>query len=143
MSTTNRRRRERGAAAVEMAIVLPVLLLVMGGIVDFGRALFTQNIATNAAREGVRMRALGYTTAQADTRIQQSMVGVSAPSYAVTYTLVQGSAGTLTANAACPSAPTITDRQRVTVTLSNFDWIFPLPLTPPDLSAQAEMRCGG
>ena len=143
MSTTNRRRRERGAAAVEMAIVLPVLLLVMGGIVDFGRALFTQNIATNAAREGVRMRALGYTTTQADTRIQQSMVGVSAPSYAVTYTLVQGSAGTLTANAARPSAPTITDRQRVTVTLSNFDWIFPLPLTPPDLSAQAEMRCGG
>ena len=143
MSTTNRRRRERGAAAVEMAIVLPVLLLVMGGIVDFGRALFTQNIATNAAREGVRMRALGYTTAQATTRINQSMVGVSAPSYAVVYTLVQGTAGTLTANGACPSAPTITDRQRVTVTLSNFDWIFPLPLTPPDLTAQAEMRCGG
>ena len=143
MSTTNRRRSERGAAAVEMAIVLPVLLLVMGGIVDFGRALFNQNIATNAAREGVRMRALGYTTAQATTRINQSMVGVSAPSYTIAYTLVQGSAGTLTADAACPSAPTITDRQRVTVTLSNFDWIFPLPLTPPDLSAQAEMRCGG
>ena len=47
-------RRERGAVAVEMAIILPLLLLVVGGIVDFGRLLFTQNIVTNAAREGAR-----------------------------------------------------------------------------------------
>ena len=36
------KRVERGAAAVEMALVLPVLLLLIGGIVDFGRAFFTQ-----------------------------------------------------------------------------------------------------
>jgi Flp pilus assembly protein TadG len=48
------KRVERGAAAVEMALVLPVLLLLIGGIVDFGRAYFTQIMLTNAAREGAR-----------------------------------------------------------------------------------------
>ena len=143
MSTTNR-RRERGAAAVEMALVLPLLLLVLGGMIDFGRALFTQNVATNAAREGVRMRALGYTTAQADTRMTQSMVGINAPSYTAAYTLVQGGTpGTTTTDGACPTAPLITDRQRVVVTITNFSWLFPLPVPTPTLTAQAEMRCGG
>ena len=138
---------ERGAAAVEMAIVLPLLLLVMGGMVDFGRALFTQNVATNAAREGARMRALGYTTAQADVRISQSMVGspTSSPTpHSVVYTLVQGgSPGTTLTNGNCPATPAITDRQRVVVTITNFNWIFPLPVTAPTLTAQAEIRCGG
>ena len=50
----NSGRRERGAVAVEMAIVLPILVLLVGGIVDFGRAYFTQVVLTNAAREGAR-----------------------------------------------------------------------------------------
>jgi Flp pilus assembly protein TadG len=49
-----RRHRESGAAAVEMAIILPVLILLVGGIVDFGRAFYTQVVLTNAAREGTR-----------------------------------------------------------------------------------------
>ena len=48
------KRFERGAAAVEMALVLPVLILFIGGIVDFGRAYFTQVVLANAAREGAR-----------------------------------------------------------------------------------------
>jgi Flp pilus assembly protein TadG len=48
-------RRERGAAAVELAIVLPVLFLVIAGIIDFGRFFFFQIQVTNAAREGARM----------------------------------------------------------------------------------------
>ena len=61
-------RRERGAAAVEMAIVLPLLLLVVGGLVDFGRAYYLNSVITNAAREGARMVAMSYTTAQADAQ---------------------------------------------------------------------------
>ena len=48
-------RTERGASAVEFAIVLPVLFLVIAGIVDFGRYFFTQIQVTNAAREGARV----------------------------------------------------------------------------------------
>ena len=53
-------RKERGAVAVEMAILLPVLLLCIGGIVDLGRLLFVQTMVTNAAREGARMHSLNY-----------------------------------------------------------------------------------
>jgi Flp pilus assembly protein TadG len=134
-------RRERGAVAVEMAIILPLLLLVVGGIVDLGRLAFTQNVITNAAREGARMRALGYTTAQATTRIDQAMVG-SAITFTPNYWLVQA-AGAPQANANCPISPVLTDRQRVRVTVSNFSWIFPIPVTPPTVTAEAEMRCGG
>jgi Flp pilus assembly protein TadG len=49
-----RRWSERGAAAVETAIVLPVLLFVIFGIIDFGRMLNTQLKLTEAAREGAR-----------------------------------------------------------------------------------------
>ena len=53
-----RRRGERGAAAVEMALILPVLLLLVGGIIDFGRAFNAQMTLTQAAREGARMQSL-------------------------------------------------------------------------------------
>ena len=48
----------RGAAAVEFALVLPLLLLLLGGIIDFGFAFNTQISLTHAAREGVRHYAI-------------------------------------------------------------------------------------
>ena len=55
----SRRRRtnpkaQRGAAAVEFAIVLPLLLLVIFSIVEFGVALYDKAMITNASREGAR-----------------------------------------------------------------------------------------
>ncbi|NGY58035.1 pilus assembly protein [Lentzea sp. NEAU-D13] len=54
-----RAKPDRGAAAVEFALVLPILLMLMCGIVDFGRALHAQVVLTQAAREGARLAALG------------------------------------------------------------------------------------
>ena len=51
-------RDEQGAAAVEMALVLPLLLLLLFGIIDFGRVLNAQITLTEAAREGARAAAL-------------------------------------------------------------------------------------
>jgi Flp pilus assembly protein TadG len=42
-----------------MALVLPVLLVLVFGIIDFGRALNEQITLTSAAREGARLAALG------------------------------------------------------------------------------------
>jgi len=53
-----RRHRDRGAAAVEFALVLPMLLLIIFGLIDFGRMLNAQITLTEAAREGARANAL-------------------------------------------------------------------------------------
>jgi hypothetical protein len=52
---------ERGAALVEFALALPLLLVVIGGIVDFGFLFQRYEVLTNAAREGARLASLpGY-----------------------------------------------------------------------------------
>ena len=48
-----------GAVAVEFALIFPVLLLVVFGVIDFGRMLNAQISLTQAAREGARWAALG------------------------------------------------------------------------------------
>jgi len=56
------RRDQRGAALVEMALTLPLMLLVSAGIFEFGRAYQTWQVITNAAREGARIAVLPGTT---------------------------------------------------------------------------------
>ena len=45
---------QKGASAVEFAIVLPILLLLILGIIEFSFLLFNKAVITNAAREGAR-----------------------------------------------------------------------------------------
>jgi Flp pilus assembly protein TadG len=45
---------ERGASAVEFAILLPVLMLVLFGTIDFGMVMYSREVLTNASREGAR-----------------------------------------------------------------------------------------
>ena len=48
------RRGEQGNIAIEFALILPLLLLIVGGIIDFGRAYWFQQTLTWASREGAR-----------------------------------------------------------------------------------------
>ena len=50
-----KRRKERGAALIESAITIPIILLVSVSIFEFGRAYQTWQVLTNAAREGARV----------------------------------------------------------------------------------------
>lgn len=68
---------DRGAAAVEFAILLPLLLLIVFGIVDFGYALYSQHTLTQAAREGARLEALGRDAADVDARTREAANGVA------------------------------------------------------------------
>lgn len=104
-------RSERGASAVEFAIVLPVLLLVIAGIVDFGRYFFTQIQVTNAAREGVRAAIVLPNPAPSDmTAItQRALAGVAG---------VPAAAATVVAT--CPAPSPSNASVRVT---APFDWI--------------------
>ena len=49
-----RRRRGRGQALVEFALVIPIFLLLIFGLVDLGRAVFANNSLAEAARDGAR-----------------------------------------------------------------------------------------
>ena len=49
-----RRQVQQGAAAVEFALILPILLLVFFGMVELSLALYDKAILTNASREGAR-----------------------------------------------------------------------------------------
>ena len=52
--TTKRRSRRRGQALVEFALVFPIFAILLFGIIDFGRYVFTANALNNGAREGAR-----------------------------------------------------------------------------------------
>jgi Flp pilus assembly protein TadG len=47
-------KREEGAAAIEFALLLPLLMLILFGIIEFGLVLYNQEVITNASREGAR-----------------------------------------------------------------------------------------
>ena len=55
-------KNERGAALLETAVTLPIVLMICVGVFEFGRAYQTWQVLTNAAREGARVAAVGGTT---------------------------------------------------------------------------------
>jgi Flp pilus assembly protein TadG len=65
-------RSERGSQLIEFALVLPLLLLVVLGIMDFGLLFQRYEAVTNAAREGARIAVLqGYGDTDVQNRVQQ------------------------------------------------------------------------
>ncbi len=86
-------RDRGGAAAVEFAFILPILLLLFSGIVQFGSIMFLENHMTNVARETSRRVAVGeLTQADAVSSAQQALVnwGVT---YEVTVATVDAGGG--------------------------------------------------
>ncbi|MEA2508083.1 MAG: hypothetical protein QOG21_165 [Actinomycetota bacterium] len=60
-------RSERGAAAVEFALVMPLLFLLVFGIIEFGFIFNKELSVTHSAREGVRVYALNGSASAAKT----------------------------------------------------------------------------
>lgn len=77
----------RGAAAVEFALVAPVFILFVFGLIEFGRMMMVQQILTNGAREAARRGALSTSTS---TQVQQTidtyMANNGLKGYSFTYT---------------------------------------------------------
>jgi Flp pilus assembly protein TadG len=72
-SVVRRLRRlggDRGSELIELAIVTPILLFIIAGIMDFGFLFQRYEVVTNAAREGARLGSLpGYTAADIQARV--------------------------------------------------------------------------
>jgi Flp pilus assembly protein TadG len=70
--------REEGVAAVEFALILPVLALLLFGVLEFGRVWSQYQVFQGAAREGARCAAV-QATEFSDCQIQPSIDAAAAP----------------------------------------------------------------
>src|SRR5947209_17029419 len=69
-------KKRRGAAAVEFAIIAPLLVALVLGLIEFGRVLMVEQILTNAAREGCRTAVLeGSTSSDVNTTVSNYLTG--------------------------------------------------------------------
>lgn len=107
---------------MEFAIVVPLLLLILLGLIDFGRMFYVQVSLNAASREGARASSLGRTAAQVTQVVQ-----ASSPDTARLSSLGATALLTVPAPGACPSAPTATSTTAVTVSVP-FTWILPVGL---------------
>ena len=72
------RKKRRGASAVEFALVAPVFILLVLGMIEFGRMVMVQQLLTNASREGARRAVLdGSTVADVQTLVQDYLNNTS------------------------------------------------------------------
>ena len=73
----NRLRNERGATAVEFAFIVPLLIVLVLGIAEFGRAFQVQGTLSAAAREGVRLMALQNDPAAAKAAVRNAATSLN------------------------------------------------------------------
>jgi len=73
-------RKEHGGVAVEFAIILPILVLLVFGIIDFGHAWYMRHLMSDASREGARYGSR-FTTDIAGNRILPKNLSPSITSY--------------------------------------------------------------
>lgn len=124
--------RERGATAVEFALVLPILLVLVIGIIEFGRAYHVQTTLSNAARDGARVMALQDSATAARATAKDSAPGLSLTDSMIAVTPTR-----------CASDTTAAGQVSVTI-----DYPFALvsgflPLDDFTLTGRGTMRCFG
>lgn len=113
---------DKGSELIELAIALPLLLIVIAGIIDFGFLFERYEVVTNAAREGARMAVLGtgYTCIAVDNTIPMtSDVGKRVQDY------LQSSGLTDTPTVNCNNTTTQTLPSGLTVTLATVTVKYP------------------
>lgn len=128
------RRNERGAAAVEFALVLPLLVLLFAGIAELGRVFYLQATLAGAAREGVRVMALQNNATAAVTAVKSAAGSVA---------LSDGQILVTPGTGACKSTPTTPVQATVTITFTTPLVTTLFPLSSLTLHGRGAMQCGG
>ena len=126
---------EHGAAAAEFAIILPILLTLTFGIIEFGFIFNAQLSLSQAVREGVRVGAIGDGT-------EGEKEALMAARLEEAYIAVGGGTPVATTTEAC--APGETDITDTAVLEAEVEFATPIgEFGPITLSSRAVMRCGG
>ncbi|HET8943212.1 MAG TPA: TadE/TadG family type IV pilus assembly protein [Dehalococcoidia bacterium] len=89
----NSEAKERGQSMVEFVLVLPIFLLLVFSIVDFGMGFHAWLTVTNSAREGARLGAVRGSNAEIVTRVHNTADTLDAADMTVTVTNAQGNPG--------------------------------------------------
>jgi Flp pilus assembly protein TadG len=137
MRRLKRHLPERGAAAVEFAIVLPVLLTILCGTIDWGYYFFTREVVVNASREGARVGTLQFAAGknprtEAEKAAQDYLNGALSSALTATITTDSNAQG-----AACPATSSCV---RIDYPIGGSITGFLGPLIPKSIVAYAEMR---
>lgn len=99
------RSKRRASAAVEMAVVLPVLLTILFGMIEYGWVFTVRQALVTASREGARTAALpGSTEDEVLTRVSDYMTPLGITSYTVDLTRAEPSSPVETVHVAVPYA---------------------------------------
>jgi Flp pilus assembly protein TadG len=122
-------QNNRGQALVEMALVLPVLLLILAGTIEFGRVLNQYLVVTAAAREGARAAVVGDSDAVVIETVKQSAAAIDKGSMTVSVTPADRSRG---------SAVTVTVTNPVQIMTPLISAFF--PQNPLPVQGQVIMR---
>lgn len=85
---------ERGAAAVEFALVLPILVLILFGVIEFGGVYNAQLMVTGSAREAARAMAIDGVPAEAEAVAVDAAIGIAPGDLDVDITPATCAAGT-------------------------------------------------
>ena len=117
-------REEKGATAVEFVLILPLLLALVIGLIDFGRIGFVQVSVTAASREGARFSSL-YSSGITNIQTLNDFVQNSTPTVARVSQM--DSQGSLTVTTTQCSAIQSGENTSVTVA-TNFKWLLPVGL---------------
>ncbi len=132
-----RARNDRGAVAVEMALLLPVLILMLLGIMEFGRAYNAQITLTHAAREGVRVMAITDVQADARAAARTAMSALKTTGTNPTFTFT--TSPTATSPATCNGSV----NRQVTMTISYTLETLTGLAGPFSMTGKGVMRCSG
>jgi Flp pilus assembly protein TadG len=85
-----RNRARRGQGVVELALTLPIVLLLLSGMIDFGRLFYSWLVVTHCAHTGARYAAVGYGEYDVVTRATATAGSIPVT---VTVTGAQGAGG--------------------------------------------------
>lgn len=97
----------RGQSLVEFALILPILILLMVGLFDLGRVVFTNNSLSDGARQGARIAAInprsGTYCADINTAARTAIRGTTLATSTVTYSTIDQSGNVSQTAVVCSS----------------------------------------